>query len=379
MPELVVEDYKTKLYSENFDWSLDCDNEKLCMIFSFSSSYSGEEAPTVAIEIIAPDGETLYYSHSYTVGKCDEVTTNEWRIPPVVFKNAKCHIHFTIPEGTQLNITDYGIRYADYYKPTSPDLKFNAHLGFYGVAPENTIPAFELAGLCGFDSCITVPKITKDGVFVCIHDDTINKRARDHRGNVPEEEMSVSDMTYEELLKWDFGMWKNSAYKNTKIPTLDEFFKICHDYNMKPFFSIHPNFTDKEWQQVRKMLIDYDLLDKFQVKSRRIDVLESVFRVFGNEINCYTLWSKEYNDDLIHKLSCLNLDLSKVRGVIEILEKLDTKNFNEEIVEKIKTAGFTPSALCCWGRKTGEYYRRLISLGVIEFTEDYHCSFGLNW
>ena len=92
MPELVVEDYKTKLYSENFDWSLDCDNEKLCMIFSFSSSYSGEEAPTVTIEIIAPDGETLYYSHSYTVGKCDEVTTNEWRIPPVVFKNAKCHI-----------------------------------------------------------------------------------------------------------------------------------------------------------------------------------------------------------------------------------------------------------------------------------------------
>ncbi|MBQ6707951.1 MAG: hypothetical protein IJM97_03270 [Clostridia bacterium] len=379
MPELVMKDIKSKMYSENLDWGIDCDNEKSCMVFSLSSSYSGEKAPSVTFQILTQDGESLYHSHSYTVGKCNEVTANEWRIPPLVFKNAKCYIHFTIPEGTQLNISDYSIRYEDYNKPITPDLKFNAHLGFFGVAPENTIPAFELAGLCGFDSCITVPKLTKDGVFVCIHDDTINSRARDNNGNKPEEEMRVSDMTYEELLKWDFGLWKHPAYKNTKIPTLQEFFKICHDYNMKPFFSIHPNFTDEEWQQVRKMLIDHDLLDKFQVKSYRIDVLESVFRVFGNDINCYTLWSKVYNDDMIEKLSSLNLDLSKVRGVIEIQEKSDMKNFNEDMVERIKAAGFTPSAICCWGRKTGEYYQRLISLGVNEFTEDYHCSFELNW
>lgn len=379
MTKLVATDNKAKTHSENFDWSFDCDNEKLCMIFSFSSFYSGVEAPSVTFEIITQDGQTLYCSHSYTIGKRNEATTNEWRIPPSVFKNAKCYIHFTIPEGTQLNIINYRIGYVNYNKPNSPDLKFNAHLGFYGVAPENTLPAFELAGVCGFDSCITVPKVTKDGVFVCIHDDTINRSARDHSGNMPEEEMRVSNMTYEELLNWDFGLWKNAGYKNTKIPTLDAFFKICRDYNMKPFFSIHPNFTDEEWQQIRKMLIDYDLLDKFQVKSTDIDVLASVFRVFGNDINCYTLWSMEYNDNLIEKLSGLNLDLSKVRGVIEISEKLDTKNFNEDIVEKIKAAGFIPSAICCWGRKTGEYYQRLISLGVNEFTEDYHCSFELNW
>lgn len=379
MPKFAVKEHLPKIYSENFDWSIDCDNEKSCMIFSLVSAYSGATAPSVTFEIVTQDGETLYDSHSYTVGKRDEATTNEWRIPPLVFKNAKCHIHVTIPTGTQLEITDRRIRCADYNKPTSPDLKFNAHLGFYGAAPENTIPAFELAAVCGFDSCITVPKLTKDGVFVCIHDDTINNRARDYSGNMPKEERSVSDMTYEELLNWDFGLWKNAAYKNTKIPTLDEFFKICRDYNMKPFFSIHPNFTDEEWQRVRKMLIDYDLLDKFQVKSSAINVLESVFRVFGNEINCYTLWSMAYKDELIEKLSGLNLDLSKVRGVIEILEKLDTENFNEEIVQKIKAAGFTPSALSCWGKKTGAYYQRLISLGVKEFTEDDHCSFELNW
>ena len=378
MPKLVTNN-ESNIYSENFDWSIECDNEKSCMIFSLSSFYSGEKTPRVSFEINSQDGKLLYCSNSYAVGKQGELTKNEWRIPPLVFKDAKCLIHFTIPEGTQLNATKYDIRCEDYQKPTSADLKFNAHLGFYGVAPENTIPAFELAGVCGFDSCITVPKITKDGVFVCIHDDTINKRARDNSGNVAGEEMPVHNMTYKELLNWDFGMWKNPAYKNTKIPTLDEFFKICRDYDMKPFFSIHPNFTDDQWNQVREMLIRYNLLNKFQVKSASIKVLESVFRVFGNEINCYTLWAMQYSDSLIEKLSALNLDLSKVRGVIELYENSDTNNFNEEIVEKIKSAGFTPSALSCWSRKNGEYYRRLISLGVKEFTEDYHCSFELNW
>jgi hypothetical protein len=87
----------------------------------------------------------------------------------------------------------------------------------------------------------------------------------------------------------------------------------------------------------------------------------------------------EYRDELIETLSGLNADFTKVRGVIEFREKLDTENFTEENVNKIKAAGFTASALSCWGRKTGEYYRRLISLGVSEFAEDYHCSFALNW
>ena len=127
------------------------------------------------------------------------------------------------------------------------------------------------------------------------------------------------------------------------------------------------------------MLIKHNLLDKFQVKSTGIKVLESVFRVFGNDINCYTLWAMQYSDSLIEKLSSLNLDLSKVRGVIELYENLDTNNFNEDTVAKIKAAGFTPSALSCWSRKNGEDYRRLFSLGVKEFTEAYHCSFELNW
>lgn len=379
MTKFTAEEGIFEAHSENFDWIIDCDDEKTPVIFTLCSFYTGEQAPQVTFKTVTQEGEEIYVSNSYTVGKREEAVTNRWRIPPAVFKGAKFHICFAIPEGTKLCLRNYSLCYADYKKPLVPDVKFNAHLGFFGLAPENTIPAFELAGVCGFDSCITVPKVTKDGVFVCIHDDTINKRARDDSGNEASEEMAVADMTYEELLQWDFGAWKNDAYKGEKIPTLDKYFEICRDYGMKPFFSIHPNLSEEEWRKVREKLIRYDLLDKFQVKSSKIQVLESVFKVFGNEINCYTLWAMEYKDEMIETLAGLNADFTKVRGVIEFREKLDTENFTEEIVNKIKAAGFTASALSCWGRKTGEYYKRLISLGVSEFTEDYHCSFDLDW
>ena len=197
MPKLESVDNKMKTYSENFDWIISCDDEKSCMVFSLTSSYIGEKAPTVAFRIVLNDGEAIYLSHPYTVGKRNEIVSNEWRIPPSVFKGAKCYVRFTIPESTTLKIENYSICNETYNKPLLPELKFNAHLGFFGLAPENSISAFELAGVSGFDSCITVPKLTKDGVFVCIHDDTINRTARDKNGEAPKEDMRVSDMTYD--------------------------------------------------------------------------------------------------------------------------------------------------------------------------------------
>ena len=46
--------------------------------------------------------------------------------------------------------------------------------------------------------------------------------------------------------------------------------------------------------------------------------------------------------------------------------------------QKILDAGMFASAW--WIERTSaEEYRRLISYGVTEFTEDHHCSMGLNW
>jgi len=355
------------------------DTQSYCIVFTLLTEYHGTNLPTLTLNIHTQDEESIYLSHEYTVGESGKCVENEWRIPPMMYTGLKCMIHICVPDGETLHVLKCSARYETVTNKPSSDVEFDAHLGFFGVAPENTMPAIKQAAVCGFDSCIVVPKLTKDGIFVCIHDDTINRRARDQDGNPPEIPMNVCDMTYEELLQWDFGCYKSSIFKGTKICKLEDFFRICSEYGMKPIFSVHPDFNKEEWLRIRRMLEKYALLKCFKVKSRSIKVLKNIYQVFGNDIDSYILWSFKYSDELISQLKELPLELDKVHGIIEIVERLNEPIITKEIVNEIKAAGFKASAISCWEHKTGEYYKRLIDCGVSEFTEDYHCSFGLNW
>ena len=164
------------------------------------SSYSGNFAPKIQFSLTVSGQEKPFYeSHTYRVGKKTEYTRREWRMPPAFLPNMTLTLHVEIPEGTELSVKAFGMSYDHPRCDLTPGLRHNAHLGFWGLAPDNTMPAFELAAACGFPACIAVPKVTADGVLVCIHDDTINKTARDKDGNAPAEPIYVWDKTYEEL------------------------------------------------------------------------------------------------------------------------------------------------------------------------------------
>ena len=259
-------------------------------------------------------------------------------------------------------------------------MRHNAHLGFWGIAPDNTMPAFELAAICGFPACIVVPKVTADGVIVCIHDDTINRTARDEYGNAPKEDMYVWDMTYDELLKWEYGSYKNEIYKGTKIPCVEDFFALCSRTGMRPMFSTHPGLTVEQWEQVKDMLIRHGLLKNFHIKSFELDILKTAYSVFGTSIDGYTWdndrWEEGKAEETLDINALLNLgiDITKCRVGIEI----PLRDYTESIARKITNAGLFAAAFGIYHR-TAEEYRRLISYGVTEFTEDYHCSMGLNW
>lgn len=363
----------------NMDIKVLHDAQPYNIIFSMLTEYKGVKKPTVTLHIHMKDGESIYISHEYNVGESGKCVENEWRFPPMLYSGMEYTVHLSVPEGEELRVLACGARYETVTKRMASEVEFDAHLGFFGIAPENTLPAIRQAALCGFDSCIVVPKLTKDGIFVCMHDDTINRTARDQNGNPPEVPMKVCEMTYEELLKWDFGSYKGSIYKGTPILKLEDFFNVCAEYGMKPIFSVHPDFCEEEWRQIKKMLKTYNLLKYFKVKNRDIKVLKNIYNVFGNEINGYILWDKNYSDTMIDRLKELPLDLNRVCGVIEIVERLNEPILTKEIVNKINEVGFKVSAISCWGHKTGDYYKRLLNIGIREFTEDYHCSFRLNW
>ncbi|MBE6551428.1 MAG: hypothetical protein E7665_04760 [Ruminococcaceae bacterium] len=89
-----------------------------------------------------------------------------------------------------------------------------AHRGLMAFMPENTLPSLAAAVAMGAYEIEFDLRCTKDGVIVCIHDYSID-RVSDGTGH-------VWDMTYEELLRYDFGGKMGSQYKGLKIPTFEQ-------------------------------------------------------------------------------------------------------------------------------------------------------------
>ncbi|MBN1537405.1 MAG: hypothetical protein JW908_11780 [Anaerolineales bacterium] len=90
-----------------------------------------------------------------------------------------------------------------------------AHRGYSVVAPENTLPAYELATQVGVDMIETDVNISKDGVLVMMHDWFLG-RTTDLKGS------AVHDFTIDELRKADAGSWMGKEYTGVKIPTTEE-------------------------------------------------------------------------------------------------------------------------------------------------------------
>lgn len=102
-------------------------------------------------------------------------------------------------------------------------VKIWAHRGASGRAPENTMPAFELAWLLGADGIELDVQLTKDGIPVVIHDETVD-RVSDGSG-------PVRNFTLEELRRLNVN--KNfPAYGKVGIPTLEEVYAFIKTTDM---------------------------------------------------------------------------------------------------------------------------------------------------
>ncbi|MBI2964969.1 MAG: hypothetical protein HYY34_02060 [Chloroflexi bacterium] len=91
-----------------------------------------------------------------------------------------------------------------------------AHRGFSSRAPENTIPAFDMAIEAGFGNFELDAQLTSDGTPVVIHDDTVD-RTTNGTG-------LVAGLTLNEIRALDaaakFGNGNGSG--NVRVPTLEE-------------------------------------------------------------------------------------------------------------------------------------------------------------
>lgn len=144
-----------------------------------------------------------------------------------------------------------------------------SHRGANFFAPQNTIPAFEKALELGIDGFETDVHLTKDGVPVLCHNYTINATSN-KKGN-------ITDYTYGELSKFDFGSYFSPVYKGTKIPTVDEFLALVSQSDIKilnielksPKEKTETDLVTKTIDLVKK----YDLMEKLIISSFNPDLL----------------------------------------------------------------------------------------------------------
>lgn len=113
-----------------------------------------------------------------------------------------------------------------------------AHRGLSEIAPENTLIAFEKAIKNKADGLEFDLQLSADHQFVIIHDLTLD-RTSNSQGK-------VKDLTLEELKQLDLGSWFDPQFKEEKIPTLREVFKLCQPHILKLYLEVK---DAKKWQE----------------------------------------------------------------------------------------------------------------------------------
>ncbi len=155
-----------------------------------------------------------------------------------------------------------------------------SHRGANKYAPQNTIPAFERAIELGTDGFETDLHITKDGHVVICHNYTIDETSTG-KGK-------ISEMTLEELKQYDFGSYFSDKFKDTKIPTIDDFLSLVETTDCKILnIEIKPP-KEKETAIVRetiKAVKEHGLSDKLLISSFSPEILKEVKRL---DKNCKT-------------------------------------------------------------------------------------------
>lgn len=125
---------------------------------------------------------------------------------------------------------------------------FQAHRGVSSEYPENTLPAFAAAAAEGFQIIEFDPLFTADGECVVFHDMTLKRTCRNADGSEIAVDIKVADLTYEELMAYDAGIFMGEQFRGTQVPLLSQVLELAGKENL--LMKIDNRFADfPRWQQ----------------------------------------------------------------------------------------------------------------------------------
>lgn len=126
----------------------------------------------------------------------------------------------------------------------SEERKFLAHRGVnvrMKAAGENSIEAIRLTSRAGFKAIETDVRYTSDSVLVVMHDHTLNRTCLSRDGSPLEGQVKVEECTMAQL-KSAYVLKSRREDMRTRIPTLEEYLKVCKEEGLQTF--IEPKLKD---------------------------------------------------------------------------------------------------------------------------------------
>lgn len=148
-------------------------------------------------------------------------------------------------------------------------VKFVAHRGYSMKAPENTLPAFELAGQAGFWGIELDTYCTADGHWIVHHDRTLN-RMTNGRG-------AVHKRTFAEIKQLHIRAGAEiEKYQDLKIPSLEEVLEISSRHGMHAFVEVKGFHSDEDLRRLVQIIRDKQGEDRCSVIDFEADHLQKI-------------------------------------------------------------------------------------------------------
>lgn len=145
------------------------------------------------------------------------------------------------------------------------------HRGDKDGAPENTLPAFQLAIESAADFVETDVQLTSDGIPILMHDWLLDRTTN---GTGP-----VWERTAEDIAALDAGSWFSPDFTGTRVPTLEQFLDLVWDSPKRAILELKGSWNDDQVGIVAQQVRAAGMQDRVLLASFDLMTLQSLAQV----------------------------------------------------------------------------------------------------
>lgn len=216
--------------------------------------------------------------------------------------------------------------------------ELSAHRGAQVAAPENTLEAITQAGLLGYGFIEIDVRKTKDGQYILMHDETVD-RTTTGTGK-------VRDLTFQQIQSFAIED-KQGNVTNYKVPTLQEVLQEARKYDLVVNF----DGSKGEWG-------DKEFVDGIMEIAKETNVLNHSFFVLSNK-SVRDQFNKWYPDAVVtflgNAVKNVDADIKELKKYEYAIYSTSIHNVDKESARKIKRAGLK---LHVYSVNTDEAYKK---------------------